>query len=73
MLQWEMQKEGLDLQVEIHVDEVALRFVVDREIEREDVTCEIHPTRLSVAVRGDTVLEGHFPVEVKADLDGRSA
>eukprot|EP00884_Botryococcus_braunii_P014348 jgi/Botrbrau1/22914/Bobra.0065s0063.1 len=63
------KKEGLDLQVRVQGDEVTLQFSVDIDTEREDVSCEIHPTRLSVSVKGEKVLEGHFPNECKADLD----
>jgi hypothetical protein len=66
-----LQKEGLELQVEADGDEVTLQFMVDLDTEREDVRCEIHPTRLSVALKGDLVLEGHFPNDCQADLDGR--
>jgi hypothetical protein len=70
---WHMivQRDGLTVDVELNVDDVALSITVERDLQREEVTCEIHPRRLHVALRGETVLEGPFPTECRADLDGK--
>jgi hypothetical protein len=55
-------------------DEVQLRVPVDSSVRGKDVTFEVHPLRLQLAVGGITLLEGRLEDagSIRADGEGCS-
>lgn len=50
---------------------MCLELAVDIDTQQEDVTFEIHPTKMSLEVKGESVLEGMFPEGCRANVIGR--
>ncbi|KAK9816585.1 hypothetical protein WJX72_002282 [[Myrmecia] bisecta] len=63
------QKPGSDVSWSQSVDEVDILMAVPADLQRRDVTWEVHPSRLKLQAAGEVLLEGDFGQE-KVDLDG---
>lgn len=66
-----MQKEGQDVKVSYRGDEVSLEFPIDLDTEHGDIEVEFRASKLSVGVRGESLLEGTFPEGCCAYVPGR--
>lgn len=65
-----MQKEGNKTAWLQTVDEVHILVPVDSDLRKQEVKWEVHPTRLRLQARGETLLEGDFGDE-RVDVDGK--
>lgn len=53
-----LQADNVPVSWHQSTDEVFIKVPVDDSVRGKEVSFEVHPTRLQLAVRGDTLLEG---------------
>ena len=63
-----MQKQGLDVAWLQTVDEVHILVPTDEGVQKSDLSFQVHPQRLSLTVKGESLLSGDLPEAV--DVDG---
>lgn len=62
-----MQDKDLDVAWLQTVDEVHLLVPTPQDVHKSDVSFQVHPTRLQLTVKGETLLSGDLPEPVEID------
>lgn len=65
------QKKGLDIGWLQTTEEVHLLVPTESEVNKSDLSFQVHPQRLHLAVKGESLLSGDLPESV--DIDGMHA
>ena len=63
-----MQKDGLDVAWLQTTEEVHLLVPAEQEVHKSDLSFQVLPQKLHLAVKGETLLSGDLPESV--DMDG---
>ena len=63
-----LQKEGVDIAWLQTTEEVHLLVPAEQEVHKADLSFQVHPQRLHLEVKGETLLSGDLPESV--DIDG---